>query len=917
MIIRKANIVAFAGITNKTIEFSNGVNIIYGGNEAGKSTIQNFIKIWLFGMNSKRSKDIKNNDRLRFTPISGEKIKGQLYVEHLNRIYIIERSFGLSKKEDTSEVLDALTGEKIDWISKNEPGKYFLGVNLATFSRTLFISQLGVGVSKDKDDEIMERAANLLGSGNEKISIQKSMERLESIKKSLVTIRRTGRLDLLRSRYSDLLEERYERRKLAEQNIDNEEKIIGLKDKRSFLRKELKNLDIYKKYKKKIKLQKEYEEITEYLKKSEELKQKERFIEESISVNGNIIDISFLNDIKEENSLYLSLLDLKSQSYENLNESLETYNIKRESFKDVLFVENLDTSVKEKILRNTMEQEVLKEKLSAYETLNDDITKLNLEIDKRKAFIGDIIKFKGVREDIDSLLKKYEEKLKELKFKMENNKSLSINEADIKTMEKKLLSNRLIFFITIGVLTVSIMLFKANLIILLPLIAIAIFFGNKLFRISVDLKGGEASKRNIYNMEELHNEIACIEEKLFSFNGLVNAKNYEDFIKKLKIYDDFIVYEEKQKTKIREKQIQLKSIDIEEVKERYNENLHQLNYIFELANTDDINEIIQMISKYEVSSKDVLSLKIEIEKEKESVERLDREIKIREDRLNDKLESLGLKEITLENLEEKLLEIKNKVLQRDDIKRSLESIEETYKALTKDKDIDGIKEEIKEIINEDISYSYESEEEIDNQIKSKSNDLIEIEKSIKDVENEINTKFIGKRDLSTIDEELEEVSSQISKSEKKLKATEVAIETLEEAFREARTNFGPMLNSKVLNYFKEFSKDEYSEVMVSDSYEIKVRNKENLLLPGELLSNGANDQLYLSLRLAFIEMLYNENEIPVILDDAFVQYDDERVKNVLSVLYKNEFNQLLIFTCQNREKGILDNKNLDNNYICL
>lgn len=85
MIIRKANIVAFAGITNKIIEFSNGINIIYGGNEAGKSTIQNFIKIWLFGMNSKRSKYIKNNDRLRFTPISGEKIKGQLYVEHLNR----------------------------------------------------------------------------------------------------------------------------------------------------------------------------------------------------------------------------------------------------------------------------------------------------------------------------------------------------------------------------------------------------------------------------------------------------------------------------------------------------------------------------------------------------------------------------------------------------------------------------------------------------------------------------------------------------------------------------------------------------------------------------------------------------------------------------------------------------------------
>ena len=40
-------------------------------------------------MNSKRTKDLKNNDRVRFAPVDGDKIRGELYVTHNNRKYII------------------------------------------------------------------------------------------------------------------------------------------------------------------------------------------------------------------------------------------------------------------------------------------------------------------------------------------------------------------------------------------------------------------------------------------------------------------------------------------------------------------------------------------------------------------------------------------------------------------------------------------------------------------------------------------------------------------------------------------------------------------------------------------------------------------------------------------------------------
>ena len=200
MIIKKINIIAFAGISNKVIEFKRNTNIVYGDNETGKSTVQSFIKIWLYGISSKRSKDLKNNERLKYAPITGEKIIGELYIENEGREYIIKKSFGVTKKEDTCEILDALTGEVIKDIPNDEPGKYFLGVNGSTFVRTLFISQLGVVVNKDREEEIMERATNLLGSGEEKVSIHRAIEKLEGIRKSLTTTRKSGSLDLARNK---------------------------------------------------------------------------------------------------------------------------------------------------------------------------------------------------------------------------------------------------------------------------------------------------------------------------------------------------------------------------------------------------------------------------------------------------------------------------------------------------------------------------------------------------------------------------------------------------------------------------------------------------------------------------------------------------------------------------------------------
>lgn len=323
MIIKKVNIIVFGGLKDKIISFDKGMNIVYGENEAGKSTIQAFIKIWLYGMSNYKGKDYKQNERLKYMPSTGETISGELYVEFKNKEYIIRRTFGKSKKEDTSSVIDAITGEEIKYISKEEPGKYFFNINRATFINTLFIGQLGVEVRKDKEEEIIDKIANSIGIDDGQVSVDVALTKLNKYKKSISNVRKNGNLDVLNERYSNLLSERYEAYNLSNHNLDNEELLINMNLEKKSLNNEINNLEIYKRFLKRTKLKKEFEEITQYFKKKQELKNKEKYINKLLTYNDEFINYAFVKELREEYSLYLNILDTSESEKEEIRQKEE------------------------------------------------------------------------------------------------------------------------------------------------------------------------------------------------------------------------------------------------------------------------------------------------------------------------------------------------------------------------------------------------------------------------------------------------------------------------------------------------------------------------------------------------------------------------------------------------------------------
>ncbi len=177
----------------------------------------------------------------------------------------------------------------------------------------------------------------------------------------------------------------------------------------------------------------------------------------------------------------------------------------------------------------------------------------------------------------------------------------------------------------------------------------------------------------------------------------------------------------------------------------------------------------------------------------ELLNELSSNIEVQEEKLREKLKTMDLDLGNLLDIELYIKEYKEKLKKRAEIHSNILSIEETYKVLLKDRNIDEIKEELKDIVNDENEYSFESEDEIEREEKKRSRELIDCEKRIKDLENNIATRLIGKRDLVKIEEEIQAVEGEVRKGDKKVKALDIAMETLKESFNEIRREVGPEL----------------------------------------------------------------------------------------------------------------------------
>ena len=138
---------------------------------------------------------------------------------------------------------------------------------------------------------------------------------------------------------------------------------------------------------------------------------------------------------------------------------------------------------------------------------------------------------------------------------------------------------------------------------------------------------------------------------------------------------------------------------------------------------------------------------------------------------------------------------------------------------------------------------------------------------------------------------------------------------LNECYEKMRNSVTPKFTENLSKNIAEITNHKYNNVMFNDEQGLIVELDDGRYVPASKLSIGTIDQLYLSLRLSMVDDL-SEEKMPIILDEAFAYYDDERLENILQFI-ANKFSghQIIILTCTNREKNIFEKLNVDFNYM--
>lgn len=177
--IKKIYINNFGKFNNYELEFDKGLNVIYGKNESGKTTILNFILMVLYGSQSK-SKDLLQNERRRYKPWNQETMKGFIVIVKDGVEYKIERTFLNSNSTDIVDIYNLNTGSLINIPNPKQPGEYFFGIGYETFKKTLFIFSESIVINNDNSkDEITQKLINLVTTGEEDTSFNSVVSKLD------------------------------------------------------------------------------------------------------------------------------------------------------------------------------------------------------------------------------------------------------------------------------------------------------------------------------------------------------------------------------------------------------------------------------------------------------------------------------------------------------------------------------------------------------------------------------------------------------------------------------------------------------------------------------------------------------------------------------------------------------------------
>lgn len=172
------------------------------------------------------------------------------------------------------------------------------------------------------------------------------------------------------------------------------------------------------------------------------------------------------------------------------------------------------------------------------------------------------------------------------------------------------------------------------------------------------------------------------------------------------------------------------------------------------------------------------------------------------------------------------------------------------------------------------------------------------------LQNEINEQKMMLEDMQGEEQEIQKAMTIPSGYEEEIEAIEIAMQVIADIAITMQQEISHRLKQKISEILYDLTGGRYRHVTMNHDFEIELHTDDSCVSLYQV-SSGTVEQVYFALRMAVMDILCREEEMPIILDEVFAMYDEKRLMRALQWVHENR-GQVLLFTCHDREERLLD-----------
>lgn len=878
--VDKLKIYGFGRFNNQEFELAPGLNVVFGGNEAGKSTIHSFIEAMLFGFwkpNFPHQELEPGYEKYR--PWNGTSYGGEMeYSWQQGKVKVVRDFSG-----NTVSLYDLASHETIQGLPLNSWGepdfaRLHFGCSKLVFRNTISISQLGSATDSAVAQEVRNLLSNLAQSGGSGISVKQGMEILANSRRQIdfELVKTQALLAQTQSRLADARDQIQEAARLEIQQYG-----VG----------------------------KELEELGQQRRKLKELAAK-------IQGQAALSKLDRLNKLRRNRQALLEELQalgeasLDSSQYEawrnvetELKKVQEVHNLHVQALEEVVgqrqFQEN---SLQELAPYAGHDQDTLIEMSSAWQMqakgqqvideLQADLDKLGEEIRQVTTQLSKLPYFRP-----DAL--EQAAGLQSLATGLEVQDSHEELEQELEQHQRTMNSGKTLRWMLLLALPAAAAA-AVWLNPLLALLAIPLLIG--FIAVSNSIKKGNLRCRNlrreIYSieLEFVNNQRARehAQRELSAFLARVGVTDLREMEEK---FHAFIALSDRNYELMREQKFI--SGKLEEYYQETEAKALELQAILNGVGLGGL-PMEQALACFRVNLDKLLDARTFLEQsrlqEEAARQRLAQsrqELAATEEQLDQLLNAMAVDNASAVEA------LAARTDRRQKLEQEAISLEQRIQDL-----LEGITEEE---LHQQAAAAAEGEEieevqDLPDKLELLDQEILRLQSQKSEGLGRLEGIYASLPSPAELEEECWQHEEQCQLLRDNLQAADLAIETIARLAEDLKNQIAPELNDMVSALVGRITGGKYNLLQVAQDMSISVASPESAQdVDLEKLSGGTIDQFYFACRVAIADLVTGGG-LPLFLDDSFVQYDDRRLQHMLNLLLElGASRQIILLTCQQRE----------------